>query len=334
MARKRKHEEHLNAEAWAIPYGDLVTLLLALFVVMYAMSSVNEGKYRVMSEAMSEAFHGTPRTLKPVQIGDKNERGLGAAAKIDLTSAPPKQVSIGGLHRDLKNPQVMQGAIQKALPMPQQMPVGSSGYRDGGKQALKRIAREVEQAMHGLIKENVILVRRNELFLEIEIKTDILFPSGVADLAPVARPVLFQLGEILKPFDNPLRVEGHTDNRPIATASFPSNWELSSARAASVIHVLLDAQVPASRLSVSGFGEYRPLADNATVAGRNANRRVVLVVLANDEHSGDQIEKALGAQVEPAGPDLSNNDTAAKTALAQPPLAWPLAADPTVRLSP
>ena len=74
MARKHKHEEHLNAEAWAIPYGDLVTLLLALFVVMYAMSSVNEGKYRVMSEAMTEAFHGTPRTLKPVQVGDKNER--------------------------------------------------------------------------------------------------------------------------------------------------------------------------------------------------------------------------------------------------------------------
>ena len=331
MARKHKHEEHLNAEAWAIPYGDLVTLLLALFVVMYAMSSVNEGKYRVMSEAMTEAFHGTPRTLKPVQIGDKNERGQGASSKIDLTRSPPKQVSIAGLHRDLKNPQVMAGALQKALPMPQMMPAGSSGYRDGGKQALRRIAREVEHAMQGLIKENVIVLRRSETFLEIEIKTDILFPSGVANLAPVARPVLFRLGEILKPFDNPLRVEGHTDDRPIATASFPSNWELSSARASSVIRVLLEAQVLPSRLSVSGFGQYQPVADNTTTAGRNANRRVVLVVLATDEQSGNSIDRALGAQAKPSNAD---NDLAEHSAFAQAPLAWPLAADANVRLSP
>lgn len=304
MAKKHKHPEHLNAEAWAIPYGDLVTLLLALFVVMYAMSSVNEGKYRVMSESMNEAFHGTPRTFKPVQAGDKNVRGMGSDARIALTQQPPKQVSIAGLHRDLKNPQVVQGIERSALPSPQLMPAGASGYRDGGKQALTRIAREVEQAMQGLIAENLIVVRRKATFLEIEIKTDLLFASGVADVAGSTRPVLVKLGEILKPFSNPLRVEGHTDNRPIATASYPSNWELSSARAASVVHVLLTTGVVPGRLSIAGFGEYQPVADNNLVEGRNANRRVVLVVLADESGAGPSLESLADAGSlvdEPAG---------------------------------
>ena len=330
MARKHKHEEHLNAEAWAIPYGDLVTLLLALFVVMYAMSSVNEGKYRVMSEAMSEAFHGSPRTLKPVQVGDKNERGLGAASKVDLTRQPPKQVSIGGLHRDLKNPQVMAGEIKTALPSPQHMPAGSSGYRDGGKQALTRIARQVEQAMQGLIAKDLIVVRRKATFLEIEIKTDILFPSGVANIAPLARPVLLRLGEILQPFDNPLRVEGHTDDLPIATANFPSNWELSSARAASVVHLLLEAGVLPQRLSVAGYGEYQPVADNSSAPGRNANRRVVLVVLAGQGEDGSNIEKVLGAALDEPAPEAE----VARVDELPVPLRWPPSEDVGVRLAP
>lgn len=324
MARKHKHEEHLNAEAWAIPYGDLVTLLLALFVVMYAMSSVNEGKYRVMSEAMSEAFNGSPRTLRPVQVGDKNERGSGAASKIDLTRQPPKQVSIGGLHRDLKNPQVMPGQLRDVLPAPQSMPVGSSGYRDGGKQSLVRIKAEVEQAMQGLIAQNLIVVRRKSTFLEIEIKTDILFASGVAQVSPLARPVLLKLGQILQPFDNPLRVEGHTDNLPIATAAYPSNWELSSARAASVVHVLLDAKLMPGRLSVGGFGEYHPVAANDSPEGRNANRRVVLVVLAAEGEGANSVEAVLGAQAELPGP---------VAALAERPTTAP-ANDTTARLAP
>ncbi len=331
MARKHKHPEHLNAEAWAIPYGDLVTLLLALFVVMYAMSSVNEGKYRVMSEAMSEAFHGTPRTLKPVQVGDKNERGLGAASQVDLMQRPPKQVSIAGLHRDLKNPSVVASEIKTALPSPQNMPVGSSGYRDGGKQSLARIAREVEQAMQGLIKENLIVVRRKATYLEIEIKTDILFASGVANISTLARPVLLELGRILKPFDNPMRVEGHTDDRPIATSSYPSNWELSSARAASVVHVLLEAEIVPARLSIGGFGEFHPVADNITLEGRNANRRVVLVVLAAEGEDGIGIEKLLGAQAEPPQPAT---ERLADATLPHAPLPWPPIADVAVRLAP
>jgi len=259
-----------------------------------------------------------------VQVGDKNERGQGAASKIDLTRQPPKQVSIGGLHRDLKNPQVMVGEKNNILPAPQKMPAGSSGYRDGGKQSLVRIKREVEQAMQGLIAQNLIVVRRKSTFLEIEIKTDILFASGVAQVSPLARPVLLKLGQILQPFDNPLRVEGHTDNLPIATAAYPSNWELSSARAASVVHVLLDAELTPGRLSVGGFGEYHPVAANDSAEGRNANRRVVLVVLAGEGEGANSVEAVLGAQVEPREPIAT---------LAERPGTAP-AHDTTARLAP
>jgi chemotaxis protein MotB len=181
--------------------------------------------------------------------------------------------------------------------------------------------------MHGLIQQNLIVVRRKSTFLEIEIKTDILFASGAANISTTARPVILELGRILKPFDNALRVEGHTDDVPIANASFPSNWELSAARAASVVHVLLQAEVAPQRLSVSGMGEFHPAADNTTVQGRNANRRVVLVVLAG-EGEGPDIEKVLGAQADIADPD------AVQTASAVPP-PLPLAdGDPTVRLAP
>jgi chemotaxis protein MotB len=116
--------------------------------------------------------------------------------------------------------------------------------------------------------------------VEVEIRTDILFPSGVATLSPQAQQVLRQLAETLEPFPNPIRVEGHTDDRPINTAAFPSNWELSAARAASVVHLFTQAGMDPRRLAVIGLGQYRPAQSNETEQGRNINRRVLLVILS------------------------------------------------------
>ena len=139
--------------------------------------------------------------------------------------------------------------------------------------------REVQNAMQALIDAKLVTVRRESLWLEIEINTDILFPSGVSDFAPAAAPVLDKLADVLKPFPNPIRVEGHTDNRPIKTASFPSNWELSAARAASVVHEFTKVGIDPLRLEIVGFGEFHPRQTNDTVEGRNANRRVAILVL-------------------------------------------------------
>src|SRR5271156_242846 len=265
MARKKKHEEHQNHEAWAIPYGDLVTLLFALFTVMYAMSSVNEGKFRVLSDSMIAAFHGAPKSMQPVNIGDKQP---GKGGDKPLTGIVPtvlmkiREQKIAGEGRSPSDPEVVRA------PDPHDPPA-----------ALIRMEREVQNAMQELIDAKLVTVRRESLWLEIEINTDILFASGVSDFAPAAAPVLDKLADVLKPFPNPIRVQGHTDNRPVKTSAYPSNWELSAARAASVVHEFTKVGLDPLRLEIVGFGEFHPRQANDTVEGRNANRRVAILVL-------------------------------------------------------
>jgi chemotaxis protein MotB len=265
MARKKKHEEHVNAEAWAIPYGDLVTLLFALFTVMYAMSSVNEGKFRVLSDSMIAAFNGAPKSMRPVNIGEK-EPGKGGDKQ--LTGITPT-VFIK-IKEDRSTPE---GRVARD-------PTKTEGMRAGDLPgALVRMQRQVQDAMQSLIDAKLVTVRRENMWLEIEINADILFPSGAGEFAPAAEPVLDKLAEVLKPFPNPIRVEGHTDDRPIRTAAFPSNWELSAARAASVVHQFTRQGIDPLRLEIVGFGEFHPRQTNDTIEGRNANRRVVVLVL-------------------------------------------------------
>src|SRR5882724_11956396 len=255
MARKKKHEDHVNHEAWAIPYGDLVTLLFALFTVMYAMSSVNEGKFRVLSDAMIAAFNGAPKSMQPVNIGEPEQGKGGDKPLVGITPTALIKVK-----------------TQQSNPAPIVPAQDTSG-------SLIRMERQVQDAMRALIDAKLITVRRENMWLEIEINTDILFPSGAGEFAPTAEPLLDKLAAVLKPFPNPIRVEGHTDNRPIRTAAFPSNWELSAARAASVVHQFMSQGIDPLRLEIVGFGEFHPRQPNDTNEGRNANRRVVILVL-------------------------------------------------------
>jgi chemotaxis protein MotB len=275
MARKKKHEEHVNAEAWAIPYGDLVTLLLALFVVMYAMSSVNEGKFRVLSDSLIAAFHGAPKSMRPINIGEK-ESGKGGDKQ--LTGVTPtvlmKMETHSGNGAVINSQSIGQDA-GKALGAAK----GDAGP-GAGSGPMQRMERAVQDAMQALIDAKMVTVHRNDQWLEVEINTDILFPSGSGGFAANAAPVLDKLAEVLMPFPNPIRVEGHTDDRPIRTASFPSNWELSAARAASVVHEFTKAGIDPLRLEIVGFGEYHPRQPNDSAAGRNANRRVDILILS------------------------------------------------------
>lgn len=255
MRRRHKHEEHTNHESWAIPYGDLVTLLLAFFVVMYAISTVNEGKYRAVSDSLSAAFSGAQKTVDPVQL---NETKAGGAA--------------GGPPLDAQGNPIGTQSTLIATPV-----IHTDGQTDG-LSAMDRIVGEVEANMSELIESNMLSVRRKDYGVEIELRTDILFPSGSATMQPQAISILQRLADTLKGLPNALRVEGHTDNRPINTVEFPSNWELSAARAASVVHLFMQRGIDPSRLVVIGQGEFRPLVSNDTDKGRNSNRRVMVVV--------------------------------------------------------
>jgi chemotaxis protein MotB len=319
MARKKKHEEHVNAEAWAIPYGDLVTLLFALFTVMYAMSSVNEGKFRVLSDSMIAAFHGAPKSMQPINIGHK-ETGKGGDKEL-----------VGVTPTALMKIRAQKASMSALVPTDPNAGSGAGGENMTG--SLVRMERQVQQAMKALIDANLVSVRREDMWLEIEINTDILFPSGAGDFTPAAEPVLDKLADVLKPFPNPIRVEGHTDDRPIRTAAFPSNWELSAARAASVVHQFMRQGIDPQRLEIVGFGEFHPKQPNATPEGRNANRRVAILVLeelapgSGSEQSGAEPARADADQTVPA------KTTLVKTAATdtQPParhigpseLIWP-----------
>ena len=148
---------------------------------------------------------------------------------------------------------------------------------------LTSLGQQIQDALSELVKQQLVTVRRGNDYIEVEIQSDILFGSGVAVPNATATATVRKIGAVLRGQPNAVRVEGYTDNNPIRTAQFQSNWELSTARAASMVHVLIDEGVPPQRLAVVGFGEYQPIADNATEAGRNANRRVLLVILAAPE---------------------------------------------------
>jgi len=275
MARRKAHEEHSNHEAWAIPYADLMTLLLAFFVVMYAISTLNEGKYRVLADALTAAFGGAPRTINPVQVGNQQMQGSDFDRPSPIKSGAKSGPSAPS---PAPNPTLLP-SLASHLRVGQPMPISEHAALQRSQRQLGAIATELEQALGPLIDANLITVRRAELWLEVEINSDILFATGSAALGEEARVTLSKVAAVLADMPNPVRVEGYTDDRPIRTAQFPSNWELSAARAASVVHLFVGHDLEPERLAMVGFGEYRLRAENTTPEGRSRNRRVVIVVL-------------------------------------------------------
>lgn len=283
MGRRATAEEHSNHEAWAIPYADLLVLLLAFFVVMYSISSVNEGQYRILAETMAAAFRGQPRSIEPIPIGDTPPRIL--LPELEIPPGPGLPLAGPDPNAEVL-PESSQAMLNVSEDASDALAVVLADRVRDIEAGLQRMAEEVRESLADLIDLEKIRVRESPFWLELELETDILFPSGSATISPAAVPALTSIAEILQPFPNPIRVEGHTDNLPIATAAFPSNWELSAARAANVVRLFQANAVMPDRLAAIGMGQYRPIADNDTAAGRNLNRRVLIVVLANETGMG------------------------------------------------
>ena len=296
MARKHEHEDHVNHEAWAIPYGDLVTLLLAFFVVMYAVSSVNEGKYRVLSDSLNAAFRGAPRTMEPIAIGDK----VAKARTDDIAGINPGQAIKLNDQEEARKKAAANEALQVQL---------------------RNMTDDLQNAMQLLIDQDMIRVQRAPSWVEVQIKTDILFPSGSAEIQPAAVEVLERLAAILAERPYPIRIEGHTDNRPIKTAQFPSNWELSAARAARIVRLFEQRGIGSNRMVVAGMGENRPLDENDTEAGRNRNRRVALVILGAPPEATDPLPGGISSNLE----DAPAVESAAESESPVPAIAAPAA---------
>jgi chemotaxis protein MotB len=239
MARKRKHEEHENHERWLVSYADFITLLFAFFVVMYSVSSVNEGKFRVVSQSIMAALNPhinmSSSNMKASPLSD-GERASSRSLTIDL-----------GLYTQLIDSVTKASGSGKA---------GAEGKAGG------------------------IVIAPGERGIVVSIADSMAFESGKAVLLPEAREALTQLASVLKDFSHQLRVEGHTDNVPIHTEQFASNWELSATRAVNIARFLAEeAHLAPGRLAASGYGEFHPIASNGTAEGRAQNRRVEIVIL-------------------------------------------------------
>jgi chemotaxis protein MotB len=241
--RKREsseHEEGPNHERWLVSYADFVTLLFAFFVVMYAISSVNQGRYRVLSDALSDAFSGF--------------HAPASSNRLNLITPP------------IPN-----------LPLPHRLEPHDPGRAE--REKLQSIAQKLQSSLHGLIDSDQVHVIGGAHSVSIDIKASVLFTTGQATLQPQAMPVLDEVERSLAAINEPVQVEGHTDNAPISTPQFPSNWELSAARAGSVVRHFVDLGMKPSRLAAAGYGEFRPIDSNDTPEGRARNRRVSLVIM-------------------------------------------------------
>ncbi len=322
MARKPKHVEHENHERWLVSYADFITLLFAFFVVMYSVSSVNEGKYRVLSDAIVAAFQQSQKSLKPIQIGQSARSQQSASLEFKDTANPIKAPESPMSHPSRANKH--EGDYQEdevdfsEFPMANERMLQKGDGRNEDQSAVDRqglseaqlsvIANEIEAAMQPLIDRDLISVKRNKRWIEVEINTDILFASGSAKMQPQSIPVLEALSRILAAFPNDLRVEGFTDNVAIKSTVYPSNWELSAARASSVVRLFSVHGIEPERMAAIGYGEFRPLVSNETREGQIKNRRVMVVITANRHMKRPQPKKE--EKMAEAEGDIADAETA------------------------
>jgi len=315
MARKKRVEEHVNHERWLVSYADFITLLFAFFVVMYSISSVNEGKYRVLSDTLEAVFTDPARSKAPIQVGDLL-RGEGQQTpEPRATENPLNVLELPAIEMPLPPPTEVESPStensspsSKVLP-PEQVdnhtppPVDDEVVR-----TIKDISKQLTKALADLIANDDVIIKQGEDWLELEMKSNVLFYSGESRLETTAVPIIGKVATILSTSANPIQVEGFTDNNPINTPKFPSNWELSAARAASVVHLLDRYGLDPSRMSAIGYGEFQPIADNSTEEGRQKNRRVVLVVLGKKDSRRDITIFTPNASETPSQPAQSAQD--------------------------
>jgi chemotaxis protein MotB len=259
------HEEHAD-ERWLLTYSDMITLLMALFIVMWAMSSVNISKFEELKKSLQNAFSGQILAGSPSVL-------TGETAIIDDGS--PKNASNAAAAAD--DPTGRSSLFQEI----------TEQIRDEQRAAETESLREAQEAIERYALQNhiedVVQTTIDERGLVIRLLTDrVLFDSGQAVLKADSAPLLDHVATIVEKREiatNAVRVEGNTDSHPIATAQFPSNWELSAARAAAVLQRLRRHGVADARLSLAGYADRHPIAPNDTPGGRARNRRVEVVVL-------------------------------------------------------
>lgn len=257
MARRKRREveESDKSERWLISYADFITLLFAFFVVMYSISAVNKGQYKVLTESLDEAFHPEEKRLKDGVDGEPIQIGQSPTVMMPIIMDNPTT------EEAIKRQQLSEEILQE-------------------RRLLKQVSENLEDDLAPYIEDDLVAVKRHDFWVELEMNSELLFRSGEAELSTKALPVIRKVAKVIQPLPNVVNIEGHTDNIPIDTVEYPSNWDLSSARATSMVRELIKNNIPPTRLSAVGYGEFHPVADNISEGGRFRNRRVVLVLMS------------------------------------------------------
>lgn len=260
MALKKEPEKHVNHERWLVSYADFITLLFAVFVVLYAMGQSDKAKVEAVMQSIQSSF---------------GMATAGATApKINVI--PSQAVTV----------------IPSIKPEVKVSPMGRTRSGQAKTRADEKDFRQIKSAIEAyLVKQgaqNKVTLEISRRGLVVSLKEAGFFNSGQATIKPEAYELINTIAEVMTQFNNPLRLEGHTDNIPINTPQFPSNWELSTARATNGLKYLLkNFDVEAGKISATGYAEFRPIADNATPEGRAKNRRVDLVMISGEAEKGE-----------------------------------------------
>ncbi|MGH9448944.1 MAG: OmpA family protein [Terriglobia bacterium] len=280
MSRKKKAPEHVNHERWLISYGDFITLLFALFVVLFASSQVDKRKTVAVAQAIQIAFQQLG--VFPAGHGTQALERIRLLANSNPPAANPSPA---------ERPNILRGAE----------------YRTG---EFKQLRAELMTVLASEISHRDVNIRTTRDGLVVSLQEVGFFDSGSAVMKPNALPVLRKIADTLSGAPQNIRVEGHTDNVPIHNSQFASNWDLSTARATEVLNLLITRfGIAPSRLSAAGYAKYHPVASNATASGRARNRRVDIVVLRTDISNPPPIQgrpeppaAAAGSSAVPAEP--------------------------------
>jgi len=257
--RKRRHYvEHENVHRWLVSYADYMTLLFALFVVLYAMAMVNEKPFETFTKSVGRIFQANNEQPK--------NRGHGDDILNVNTSKTNKRLYGSGI-LDVAGPQLLEGELSLSNISHSQVGTNLTSLED-----------ELHAALYELVESGYAQLQVDGDWLEIELNSGLLFPSGSSSTTNSATNILAVIYEVIDEVTNFVRVRGYTDNQAINTEFFSSNWELSIYRATAILQLLETFGMNPARMAIEGYGQYYPSADNTTAQGRAKNRKVVVAI--------------------------------------------------------
>ncbi|ETT48860.1 flagellar motor protein [Paenibacillus sp. VT-400] len=269
--RRGKRETIDHRDRWMITYADLITLLLIFFVIMYAMSNLDSGKYDVVTQSLQNTFNASDSIL---ELGE----GLGEKPGQTITETPPSEVQGEDPSKGEGNP----SDTGTATPDDDNKPLTEREEQfRSQEQELQNLFNVITQYIEDNKLENQIFVADKPQGLSITLSDRFLFDQGQAALKDGAAPTLSKLASLFRDLNTVVSIEGHTDNIPVgANSTYKDNWELSGERALSVLRFFLDTEkLNPDGFQYAGYADTRPTGDNTTAAGRQKNRRVEITVL-------------------------------------------------------